>query len=512
MNYYDILEISPNATPQDIKKAYRRKATELHPDTLGRDTSPSLRHLAEERFKELNHIYEVLSDPDQRQKYHQEMHETERYDLIQEIGKLCDGQRLEAALTLAYKLYQQFPQDSECCDIYAEVLYALAIQLSEQPEKRQEEQVRTYLETALKVVCLETLRIQIKADLEIFNQRHADRVRSHNPEPSQYSSSGTQITTQRALQLLKAGEAGIKAWNQFRQYETDVPSLAGVDLSETDLSLTNLQGLDLTGADLTNANLASANLMDAQLGGANLTGIQGEQCNFMAVNLERATLTDSHLKEADFSRANLTAAVLDHADAQQSIFRDAILKNVQWVEGNLNETDCQQANFSGAILTRSTGKKANFAATTFTNARWEHAVLLEADFSESNLERMELLYASLQGAVFTATRLCGTNLDGSSSQNNKKPPYHSVGIDFVGADLSCASLVEVSLMKSNFANTILQNTNFDRADLRGSNLQNAQINNTSFLGTNLRDTDLSGTRFYYAYVDIHTNVSGAKGL
>jgi len=57
--YYDILEVSPNASEADLKKAYRKKALRLHPDKGG---DP-------EQFKEVTHAYEVLSDPDKRSIY-----------------------------------------------------------------------------------------------------------------------------------------------------------------------------------------------------------------------------------------------------------------------------------------------------------------------------------------------------------------------------------------------------------------------------------------------------------
>ncbi|MGH2413002.1 MAG: DnaJ domain-containing protein, partial [Microcystaceae cyanobacterium] len=64
-DYYEILGISKNATPEDIKKAYRKLARKYHPDLNPDDRS------AEERSKELNEANEVLSDPEKRQKYDQ---------------------------------------------------------------------------------------------------------------------------------------------------------------------------------------------------------------------------------------------------------------------------------------------------------------------------------------------------------------------------------------------------------------------------------------------------------
>lgn len=65
--YYDILGIARDASADDIKKAFRRRAREIHPDlhTGAKKTE------MEKKFKELNEAHEVLSDPDKRKKYDQ---------------------------------------------------------------------------------------------------------------------------------------------------------------------------------------------------------------------------------------------------------------------------------------------------------------------------------------------------------------------------------------------------------------------------------------------------------
>ena len=62
-DYYEVLGVNRNASADELKKAYRKLARQFHPDVNRGDSQ------AEERFKEVNEAYEILSDADRRAGY-----------------------------------------------------------------------------------------------------------------------------------------------------------------------------------------------------------------------------------------------------------------------------------------------------------------------------------------------------------------------------------------------------------------------------------------------------------
>ncbi len=77
-DYYAILGVPRNATEKEIKAAYRKLARQYHPDVNPGDKQ------AEERFKEINEAYQVLSDPEKRAAYDRYGEQWQAYQRMRE--------------------------------------------------------------------------------------------------------------------------------------------------------------------------------------------------------------------------------------------------------------------------------------------------------------------------------------------------------------------------------------------------------------------------------------------
>lgn len=72
-NYYEILEVNKNASPEIIEKAYKTLVKKYHPD-LQQDEN---KNKYEEKIKKINEAYDILSDPEKRKKYDLNLKNTE---------------------------------------------------------------------------------------------------------------------------------------------------------------------------------------------------------------------------------------------------------------------------------------------------------------------------------------------------------------------------------------------------------------------------------------------------
>jgi molecular chaperone DnaJ len=85
-DYYEVLGVERSASPDEIKRSYRRQAIKYHPDNYKGDKTEG-----EARFKELAEAYEVLSDPDKRGRYDRFGHEGLRGSAMHDFSSMGFG-------------------------------------------------------------------------------------------------------------------------------------------------------------------------------------------------------------------------------------------------------------------------------------------------------------------------------------------------------------------------------------------------------------------------------------
>ena len=108
-DYYQILGVSRNASPADIKKAYRKLALEYHPD---RNKEKD----AEVKFKEATRAYKVLSDPSKKQQYDQFGHAAFEQGAGQ--GPFSGGNPFAGAQGDLSRRHSERSEESHLCVIY----------------------------------------------------------------------------------------------------------------------------------------------------------------------------------------------------------------------------------------------------------------------------------------------------------------------------------------------------------------------------------------------------------
>ena len=168
--YYEILGVSQTATASEIRKAYREKAQDFHPDK--HSNSPDwIQEKAKKRFQELNNAHECLKDDENRHEYDQILRDKDREE---DIAQALANEDYPSAVELSKKLYDIDPLNNKYADYYAFSLHKYAQYLADL-EKYSDAIEK--LELILKRAVDDEILEQAKADLEILAPKETERLR-----------------------------------------------------------------------------------------------------------------------------------------------------------------------------------------------------------------------------------------------------------------------------------------------------------------------------------------------
>jgi uncharacterized protein YjbI with pentapeptide repeats len=290
----------------------------------------------------------------------------------------------------------------------------------------------------------------------------------------------------RALAMLKAGEAGIERWNL-------TCGGSWVDV-RVDLRNSDLCKVQLVDADLRNGVFDGSDFEGATLDGANFDKVTG--CSFDGARLARSTESPARIMAATgctFRCANidgielLNATRCDLSGAVGSNCRmalvDCVLQKVElpkleleqvegchFTDAKIPDAQClfgrQPGNtFDGTDLSNFRACVAQFPETSFSNAN-----LQEADLSSATLDSSSFAGANLQGANLSRASLQKADLKGASLKNADLSEA-----DLSGSDLSNADLSGANLIGANLSGAVVAGARFRNAELRGANFDNVYL-------------------------------------
>lgn len=112
-DFYKILELNPDATIEEIKASYRSLSKEYHPDKLPPGTpKKALKHV-EDKFKEINEAYSVLSDTEKKERYDFELsnNRNSSSDLSNTSGPIFDPEKLREVAERLERLKQKIEKE-----------------------------------------------------------------------------------------------------------------------------------------------------------------------------------------------------------------------------------------------------------------------------------------------------------------------------------------------------------------------------------------------------------------
>ncbi|KAI0073263.1 DnaJ-domain-containing protein [Panus rudis PR-1116 ss-1] len=147
-SFYDVLGIAQDATPEAVRKAYKRKVLQTHPDKLPPNVSEYQRQKSEALFREVRAAFDVLSDPAKRKVYDNGLNFIRGRAYHEELSAKLARERQEWARQAAQRhaeRMQAMREETRAAQSKSEELRASAQQRYQESMKRAEEKYREHV-------------------------------------------------------------------------------------------------------------------------------------------------------------------------------------------------------------------------------------------------------------------------------------------------------------------------------------------------------------------------------
>lgn len=296
-------------------------------------------------------------------------------------------------------------------------------------------------------------------------------------------------------------------------------SAAWTELQDLDLSGLNLAGLDLRGSILRGCNLQGALLAKADLADALL-----EHCKLGAADLQSVCFTQAQLESCDMHGAQLAKADFSQARSAMCIFDKADLTGSCW-----KGAQAQKCSFEAAQLKQATGPRAQFTQCRMPCADATASRFEKAEFEQCTLDGAIFNQAQLSGATLLACQASHVQFDGANLQglrtlqDTQLDKANLRGADLRDASLQNTSLVQAVLREAQLDRALVKECNLSGTDAwrmvaRAADFTDSKINGSSWRGVNLMqailreasllDTDLTGANLH----DTQTRTATVQGL
>jgi uncharacterized protein YjbI with pentapeptide repeats len=271
--------------------------------------------------------------------------------------------------------------------------------------------------------------------------------------------------------------------------------LEGANLSGADLRAANLTGANLKGADLSGAFLEQAKLGGAILEDAVLKNTMLDGAVLVGANLKNANLSWAEGAAVDFTEALLHKAIMWGVKLGHSIFKDADLTRADLWRAQLSRARFHDADLRKAVIKYAYMNSAFFNGAKLTGAYFECVELIGTVFDDAIIHDVDFSSSLLEETQFVHADLRGSKLGGSTSTLN--------GVNFTGAKLQEADFNEAVLRVCNFSEADMQGTklqwaflercDFRKSDLRGAKFQDSLLNNNEWRGAKVQGASFEGT-------------------